>query len=298
MNNYIVYEPSAKIREIARQSLKGNWPKMFLGVLIFYMLSSFISEILDSFFVVVRYIPIYGEYFRTEIPYAGALYEFLIMGPLMCGFAMFMLAFFREKKINYALNLEGFGMFGKTFCLYVLYTIKVYLWSLLFVIPGIIAIYRYSQCFYLRVDHPDWTASQCINESKRLMRGNKGKLFCLQISFIGWNILASIPFAFFDSFTEMSGIPYVMVTTVLWIPMIVLNLYVETSAVVFYEIVTMNLVVVNPQGIPYSRPSYERETWEDIQAKRNRDDYRDEDRSEDRKKPDGENSTEDWHSSR
>ena len=80
--------------------------------------------------------------------------------------------------------------------------------------------------------------------------------------------------------------------------MIVLNLYVETSAVVFYEIVTMNLVVVNPQGIPYSRPSYERETWEDIQAKRNRDDYRDEDRSEDRKKPDGENSTENWHSSR
>ena len=49
MNNYIVYEPSAKIREIARQALKGNWPKMFVGVLIFYTLSTFISEILDSF---------------------------------------------------------------------------------------------------------------------------------------------------------------------------------------------------------------------------------------------------------
>lgn len=292
MNNYIVYEPSAKIREIARQSLKGNWPKMFLGVLIFYMLSSFISEILDSFFVVVRYIPIYGEYFRTEIPYAGALYEFLIMGPLMCGFAMFMLAFFREKKINYALNLEGFGMFGKAFCLYVLYTIKVYLWSLLFVVPGIIAVYRYSQCFYLRVDHPDWTASQCINESKRLMRGNKGKLFCLQLTFFGYALLASLPYAIFDNFTETEGMTYVLIASLLWLPMLVVNLYIETATVTFYEIVTRNLVVFNTQGIPYSQPSYENETWEDIQSKKNSDDYQKDENNEEKKNSDEENKAE------
>ena len=286
MNNYIVYEPSAKIREIARQALKGNWPKMFVGVLIFYTLSTFISEILDSFFVIVRYIPIYGEYFRAEIPYAGALYEFLVMGPLMCGFAMFMLTFFRDKKVNYALNLEGFGMFGKTFCMYLLYSVKVYLWSLLFVVPGIIAVYRYSQCFYLRVDHPDWTASQCINESKRLMRGNKGKLFCLQLTFFGYALLASLPYAIFDNFTETEGMTYVLIASLLWLPMLVVNLYIETATVTFYEIVTRNLVVFNTQGIPYSQPSYENETWEDIQSKKNSDDYQKDENNEGKKNSD------------
>lgn len=292
MNNYIVYEPSAKIREIARQALKGNWPKMFVGVLIFYTLSTFISEILDSFFVIVRYIPIYGEYFRAEIPYAGALYEFLVMGPLMCGFAMFMLTFFRDKKVNYALNLEGFGMFGKTFCMYLLYSVKVYLWSLLFVVPGIIAVYRYSQCFYLRVDHPDWTASQCINESKRLMRGNKGKLFCLQLTFFGYALLASLPYAIFDNFTETEGMTYVLIASLLWLPMLVVNLYIETATVTFYEIVTRNLVVFNTQGIPYSQPSYENETWEDIQSKKNSDDYQKDENNEGKKNSDEENKAE------
>ena len=292
MNNYIVYEPSAKIREIARQALKGNWPKMFVGVLIFYTLSTFISEILDSFFVIVRYIPIYGEYFRAEIPYAGALYEFLVMGPLMCGFAMFMLTFFRDKKVNYALNLEGFGMFGKTFCMYLLYSVKAYLWSLLFVVPGIIAVYRYSQCFYLRVDHPDWTASQCINESKRLMRGNKGKLFCLQLTFFGYALLASLPYAIFDNFTETEGMTYVLIASLLWLPMLVVNLYIETATVTFYEIVTRNLVVFNTQGIPYSQPSYENETWEDIQSKKNSDDYQKDENNEEKKNSDEENKAE------
>ena len=292
MNNYFVYEPSAKIREIARQALKGNWPKMFVGVLIFYTLSTFISEILDSFFVIVRYIPIYGEYFRAEIPYAGALYEFLVMGPLMCGFAMFMLTFFRDKKVNYALNLEGFGMFGKTFCMYLLYSVKVYLWSLLFVVPGIIAVYRYSQCFYLRVDHPDWTASQCINESKRLMRGNKGKLFCLQLTFFGYALLASLPYAIFDNFTETEGMTYVLIASLLWLPMLVVNLYIETATVTFYEIVTRNLVVFNTQGIPYSQPSYENETWEDIQSKKNRDDYQKDENNDEQKNSDEENKAE------
>ena len=70
MNNYIVYEPSAKIREIAREALRGRWVQMFWGMLIFFALSSFVSIILDYFFSVVRYIPISGYYYRVTISYA------------------------------------------------------------------------------------------------------------------------------------------------------------------------------------------------------------------------------------
>lgn len=64
------------------------------------------------------------------------------------------------------------------------------LWSLLFVIPGIIASYRYSQAFYIMAERPDVGIKEAINLSKQMMDGRKGRLFCLQLSFIGWAILA------------------------------------------------------------------------------------------------------------
>lgn len=247
MDNRIVIEPSSKIREIARKSLAGNWKQMFVGLLIYFIMLTGISTILNSFFYSIRYIYLSsGQYVPIRITYAGNLYMFLVEGALTCGLAMFVLAFFRTRKIDYSLTFEGFSMYGKAFCLFLLYTVKVFLWSLLLVIPGIIAAFRYSQCFYLRVDHPEWTASQCINESKRLMNGNKGKFFCLQLSFIGWYILANIPGSLFAQ-SEVSGLAYSAIFLILSLPVVVVDLYLETANVAFYELVTGNLVVIDPQ---------------------------------------------------
>ena len=68
------------------------------------------------------------------------------------------------------------------------------LWSMLFVIPGIVASYRYRQALYLLLDHPEMGIMECIRESKRLMRGHKAELFVLDLSFIGWALLSIIPF--------------------------------------------------------------------------------------------------------
>ncbi len=67
------------------------------------------------------------------------------------------------------------------------------LWSLLFVIPGIIAAYRYSMALYVLIDNPELGALECLRRSKEMMRGNKFKLFVLELSFIGWILLATIP---------------------------------------------------------------------------------------------------------
>jgi uncharacterized membrane protein len=45
---------------------------------------------------------------------------------------------------------------------------------------------------FIMLEHPEMTATECINESKRIMKGNKGKLFLLQLSFIGWWLLCVI----------------------------------------------------------------------------------------------------------
>lgn len=65
-----------------------------------------------------------------------------------------------------------------------------FLWSLLFVIPGIVKSYEYRMVPYLLADHPDMTSEQAFAESKRLMSGQKWKAFVLDLSFIGWDILS------------------------------------------------------------------------------------------------------------
>jgi len=91
---------------------------------------------------------------------------------------------------------RSFDHFGKALSIAVLQTVFIFLWSLLLVIPGIIAAYRYSQAYYIMYDHPEYSAMRCLKESSRMMRGWKWKLFVLELSFIGWNLLNGLIEAF------------------------------------------------------------------------------------------------------
>lgn len=72
-----------------------------------------------------------------------------------------------------------------------LMSLYIFLWSLLFIIPGIIKAYSYSQTFYIKAENPDIPASRAIELSKIMMDGHKGQLFYLHLSFIGWSILSA-----------------------------------------------------------------------------------------------------------
>ena len=73
-----------------------------------------------------------------------------------------------------------------------LQTLYILLWSLLFVIPGIIATYSYAMTGYILAEQPELTASEAITLSKQLMDGNRWRLFCLHLSFIGWDLLCAL----------------------------------------------------------------------------------------------------------
>ena len=66
------------------------------------------------------------------------------------------------------------------------------LWSLLLIIPGIIAGYSYAMTGYILAENPELTASEAIARSKEMMAGNRFRLFCLHFSFIGWEILCTL----------------------------------------------------------------------------------------------------------
>ena len=72
-----------------------------------------------------------------------------------------------------------------------LQSIYIILWSLLFIIPGIVASYSYAMTEYILAEDPELTATEAISRSKQMMYGNHWRLFCLEFSFIGWSILCS-----------------------------------------------------------------------------------------------------------
>lgn len=72
--------------------------------------------------------------------------------------------------------------------------LSAFLWSLLFIIPGIVAGYSYAMTSYILAENPELTASDAIEQSKQMMYGHRFQLFCLQLSFIGWDILATLAF--------------------------------------------------------------------------------------------------------
>ena len=118
----------------------------------------------------------------------------IVVGPLtvsLCGSFLAQTRYAREMQIE-DLFAAFKRDFGGSLLLALMQTIFVFLWSLLLVIPGIIKAYSYSQCFYIKADHPDWDWQQCLNESTRIMQGHKMQLFVLDLSFIGWYIVGAM----------------------------------------------------------------------------------------------------------
>ena len=76
----------------------------------------------------------------------------------------------------------------------------IYLWSLLFIIPGIIKSYEYRMIPYLLSENPEMTKEEAFAESKRLMMGQKWETFVLDLSFIGWHILGGFTFGLLNIF--------------------------------------------------------------------------------------------------
>ena len=78
------------------------------------------------------------------------------------------------------------------FCINFWQLLYILLWTICFIIPGIMAGYSYAMAHYIANDHPEMTAREVIAVSKEMMKGNRWRLFCLEFSFIGWQLLAAL----------------------------------------------------------------------------------------------------------
>ena len=160
------------------------------------------------------------EMMTKATPSAGAsLIDSLLrlaMAVVGVGFSLFVMNSVRRSQPAIGNLLDGFGMFPRVLFLIILQIVFIFLWSLLLVIPGIIAAYRYSFAVYVMIDHPEMSAMDCLRESKRLTTGYKRQLFLLDLSFILWFLLTMIP-------------------VVGYIAQVYVTPYMESAKVLYYE---------------------------------------------------------------
>ena len=123
---------------------------------------------------------------------------YLLYGAATIGLCAFTLRIVRDPAGSARFEDLFYGFtgerFGRSFVVGILTLVYSFLWSLLFVIPGIVKSYAYSMSFYISLDHPEMSATECITESRRIMDGHKMRLFILDLSFIGWYIVGALCF--------------------------------------------------------------------------------------------------------
>lgn len=122
----------------------------------------------------------------------------LLMAVLYGGYYIYHIGVRQGLQMPYRSLLDGLGLAGKLIWCEVLKYIKICLWSLLFVIPGIVAAYRYRFAVYNLLTDASLSAGAAIRLSCEQTKGRKGQLFALDLSFLGWDILSAVTMGILD----------------------------------------------------------------------------------------------------
>ena len=112
---------------------------------------------------------------------------------LSAGFVLYCMAIRRGERAEFLTLFDGFSFVGKLIGLNIVMYFFITLWSMLFVVPGIIAAYRYRFALYNLYENPGISVFEALNMSKRQTYGYKSQLLMLDLSYLGWTMLASIP---------------------------------------------------------------------------------------------------------
>lgn len=138
--------------------------------------------------------------FTTEkSPDGGLMVVFVSVLTALCvmllraGFLLYCMDIRQGQRAEYMTLFDGFSMVGKLIALNLLIYCYVLLWSMLFIIPGIIAMYRYRFAIYNLLDDPEISVFEALNRSKRQTMGYKMDLFFLDVTFLGWTLLENLP---------------------------------------------------------------------------------------------------------
>ncbi|WP_208422719.1 DUF975 family protein [Latilactobacillus fragifolii] len=204
------YQSRAALKKEVKSLFTGHWGKavtlnaiptllsiigvIIIGVFLMAMLAIFATTAPSM----VSNEPFSGH--SSGNSFAGQVPSF-ILGLITLGINFTFLDWLRSKDADFSSLKGAFSVFSKryflgAFLIRILAGIFIFLWTLLFIIPGIIKRYAYSQALYIFKDltdsnpQADVSFLDCLTKSRALMNGHKFRFFVLQLSFLGWDILA------------------------------------------------------------------------------------------------------------
>ena len=129
----------------------------------------------------------------TVICIISFIVRLLLLNPLMIGCRSFFMLNSRTHNASVAAVEKGFTpRYGRNIGTILLMDIYQALWTMLFIIPGIIKAYSYRMVPYILADDPEIGANEAITRSRQIMKGNKWRTFVLDLSFILWDFLSLI----------------------------------------------------------------------------------------------------------
>ena len=191
---------SSELRRVARENLSGNWG-ISVGVA---LVAAILGGTIAGFGSNVNFNinedtirnlpPFFWTVLLPVVSVAGLLgiVSFIIGGVVELGYAQFLLKQHDKKELQFSDLFSQFDRFGTGFAQQFLRILYTTLWTLLFIIPGIVKSLSYAMTPFILEDHPEMTASEAIKASMKLMDGHKMDLFILGLSFIGWSLLACL----------------------------------------------------------------------------------------------------------
>lgn len=172
----------SELKELAKNQIKGNVGRYF-----------FISIALGLLIALSIMVP-FGAFIFAPILTMGLVY---ICFDMRAG-----------KKAEVSTLFAPFGDGCRVWFASFLTGLFIFLWSLLLIIPGIIAAFRYALTFYILYENKELTARESITLSKEMMKGHKADYFVLILSFIPWFLLGIITLGFAFIYIE----PYMQMT--------------------------------------------------------------------------------------
>ena len=191
-----------QIRLKARESLKGEY---WYAVLTAFVASifgallvnggSFSVNVEERFSELVTNLPsIIKWYLMIVGSAAGALslVNLILGGVIQVGYADYLLKQ-HDREIHSTKDIfSKFDYFAQGFLQLLLRNIFTALWTLLFIIPGIVKSFAYAMTPFIMAENPDMSAKEAIKLSQEKMMGHKGELFWLGLTFFGWSLLATL----------------------------------------------------------------------------------------------------------
>ena len=191
-----------KIREFraaAREALCGNW---FVAVVAYVIVTIFSGGGLtlemnsEEMYAIAGSVNVPTELLLVLLgtTFLIALFSLILSSLVTVGYAQFNIDLIDGEKPRIATLFTKWRQIGKAIVASLFVFFRVFLGMILFLIPGIIATYSHAMVYHILAENPDMTVREAMAESRRIMKGNKFRLFRLQFSFIGWNLLVVITF--------------------------------------------------------------------------------------------------------